>query len=232
MIPPLLPHVAADDLVERAPNHADDLAEGRQRGSTQARVAGRGPEELEQGRAGELVQADGAVARRGEDVPQAVDGRMLRPDVAVRLGLAPRYYADEVVYRLEEELPVSLAQHVGQALAEIMTNDAGRRRRGEVYDLEYLLLQVQLLRGAVVGGEGEDVLAQARDECEDVELVLLGRERLELGDVELRVRRRGVVSGFGRRRLRRRGFGGGSWDGSFLLILARGHDGRQRISAV
>ena len=68
-----------------------------------------------------------------------------------------------------------------QYLAQIVSYDSARGRRGEVQDLEDLFLEVELLGGAVVGVEPLNVSAQTRYEVQEEQVLLLCGQCLELG---------------------------------------------------
>ena len=65
-----------------------------------------------------------------------------------------------------------------QDLAEVDPYDSTRGRGGEVEDLEDLLLEVELLGGAVVGVEPLNVSAQTRYEVQEEQVLLFGGEGL------------------------------------------------------
>ncbi len=65
---------------------------------------------------------------------------------------------------VSKKASIAFPEDMRQALPKIVPHDSARGRGGEVDDLEDLLLQVELLRGAVVRRQREDMVRERRYE--------------------------------------------------------------------
>jgi hypothetical protein len=108
----------------------------------------------------------------------------------LRLAFSISCRVDEIVGRLEQQFPIPLPKYVCKTFSKIISNYSGWCRSREIEDLKELFLKVELLSCTIIGREVLDMIRECRYERQEVEVLLLCRQGLELGNIELGVRRR------------------------------------------
>jgi hypothetical protein len=112
-----------------------------------------------------------------------VDGGVSR--VKIIVGFAGIDQSDELVDGLKQQLAVALSEYARYTAAQVVSYNPSRGGRSERDDLEEVLLDMDLVGGSAIAVQRVHETGEIGCEGQKVELLLFGRKRVELLDVQV-----------------------------------------------